>query len=627
MGNDQVHLKVNLLGPLSITSLDGDDLTPRGRKSKALVAMLAVAPDGRRGRKWLQGHLWSDRQESQGSASLRQSLREIRKSFGDFRDIISADATVVSLDLSRVSLDIDEQTSGARDLTAKPGEIRDFLEGMDIRDEEFSNWLQDQRSYWKDYFERLRPNRRNLPEKSEATPIRRPDLGRLELGTEHFPGPGTDTYSTTHFSPLMGELLGSRNQTGRRVRRQAVAIAPLLNKTGDPRLEYAADGISEDLLERMARLCWLPVIARSSTFGFRAEDRDLIAIGDQVDARYVVDGDLFLHDNAFSLRIRLTNAESGLAMWSQRFEIGRSHVGEAVDAMLSEIVGTIDSRIDVAEQRRSTDPRWINGDFDDHIWRGRWYMHKLTQQGAQVAKQHFDAAMDIIPDAPEALIQMALWHLWRIWNTRGSFDEIDHVRLIAERAKMSDSTDGRGFTLVGIAETWMGQHDEAIQSLQRAIELNPSLTKAHQQLGTTHYLAGDPQSAIEPLDTAIRLSPNDQHLFIQLGEMAMAQLMRGDMKKAIDYANHALLHRPNYWYAHLVRICASEELGDADQIGRAVSAFATTETRLTERHFEWVPFRDRKWIRKLRNTAESAIDRAYMIQSQSQGGARNGKAD
>ena len=164
-------------------------------------------------------------------------------------------------------------------------------------------------------------------------------------------------------------------------------------------------------------------------------------------------------------------------------------------------------------------------------------------------------------------------------------------------------------------------------ALRRAIELNPSLTKAHQQLGTTRYLAGDPQSAIEPLDTAIRLSPNDQHLFIQLGEMAMAQLMRGDMKKAIDYANHALLHRPNYWYAHLVRICASEELGDADQIGRAVSAFATTETRLTERHFEWVPFRDRKWIRKLRNTAESAIDRAYMIQSQSQGGARNGKAD
>lgn len=139
----EVKLVVQVVGPLHVRGRDGVDCTPTGRKACALLAMLALAPAYRRPRAWLQDKLWSDRGQKQGSDSLRQTLAEIRRAFGDKRESLQSDRTMIWLDRSRV--EVESTTAGQPNGRLQPQNA--LLEGLEvIRDPEFENWLRDQRT-------------------------------------------------------------------------------------------------------------------------------------------------------------------------------------------------------------------------------------------------------------------------------------------------------------------------------------------------------------------------------------------------------------------------------------------------------------------------------------------------
>ncbi len=137
-------LEISAIGPFKVLSSDGDDLTPRGRKACCILALLALSPNCRRSRAALQDKLWSDRAPEQGASSLRQALSEIRRSFGDHRDLLQADLRTVSLDTDHISIDVHSlDVSHFLDMPVldRPGRLEDLT----VKDPEFECWLRDQR--------------------------------------------------------------------------------------------------------------------------------------------------------------------------------------------------------------------------------------------------------------------------------------------------------------------------------------------------------------------------------------------------------------------------------------------------------------------------------------------------
>jgi DNA-binding SARP family transcriptional activator len=127
---------IRLVGSLQVLDKTGRDCTPRGAKSRALLALLCQTPDRRRPRRWLESRLWSDRGAEQASGSLRQALMELRKSLGEAADHVHADRD--SVQLLDVSTDLDSEPEAALKALR---EGRDFLEGIDIVDPAFLDWL------------------------------------------------------------------------------------------------------------------------------------------------------------------------------------------------------------------------------------------------------------------------------------------------------------------------------------------------------------------------------------------------------------------------------------------------------------------------------------------------------
>jgi tetratricopeptide (TPR) repeat protein len=147
----------------------------------------------------------------------------------------------------------------------------------------------------------------------------------------------------------------------------------------------------------------------------------------------------------------------------------------------------------------------------------------------------------------------------------------------------------------GMADLWMRRTSLALPLFEKAVELNPSLSLAHAQIGSTYILAGNPELAIAPLQTALRLGPNDEHTFYVLGELSVAHAMLGNWELAVEHADQSLIRRVAYWYAHTLKINALARQGKLSEAHWAVSELQAAKPDFGLKAIDWLPFIDRKW--------------------------------
>ncbi|MEL6678421.1 MAG: hypothetical protein AAFQ51_06915, partial [Pseudomonadota bacterium] len=516
------RVTIQTVGPFRVDNALGRDLTPTAKKNRALLAMLATAPDFRRSDAWLTSRLWSKAEsETKAGKSLRQAILTTRKALDDTGILLRREKGTVSLNPDLVDVDHREILRKAPSPDLFEGGAPEFLEGLVIDDPEFEAWLRSMRTSLDDYFAQF--------------------IGDAA-------DPSEPLISATAVAPAQ------RTEQLRRDREQAIAILPLRNRTDNSMLDYAGQGISEDLSDRVGRLRWLPVIARGAANRFEEVGENGASISAQLNARYLLDGDLEDADGGYAIRLRLHNGTASRVMWSERYTLPRDMPRERLMTIIPEMVSNIDTRVDLAEQDLVAGREPRNDAFYDHIWRGRWHLSKITRADAEQAKRHFDAALGLEGDAPEALIQAGWWHLWHIWATRGPMEQLDDVAGFAKRAIFGDERDGRAHCLLGLTETWRLNSETAISLLKESIELNPSSSHALQHLGTAYYLDGTPDRSIAPLTRALELSPGEPLEFLTFAELGMAHLMLGEHEKALENARAALAHRGRYWYAQIIRL-------------------------------------------------------------------------
>lgn len=142
--------RIDVLGPLQMTAADGTDCTPKGAKNQALVAMLALSPGMERQRRWLEDKLWSTFGPEQASANLRQALSKLRSALGRDADLLTTDRSSIRLDRSRIRVDLLEEVIPADART-------ELLEGLDVRDPEFEDWLRQERAQLQSMISRATP--------------------------------------------------------------------------------------------------------------------------------------------------------------------------------------------------------------------------------------------------------------------------------------------------------------------------------------------------------------------------------------------------------------------------------------------------------------------------------------
>jgi len=332
----------------------------------------------------------------------------------------------------------------------------------------------------------------------------------------------------------------------------SIAVLPFVNLSGDQEQDYLADGVVEDIIAALSQYRWLFVIARNSSFTYKARAVDMKQIGRELGVRYVLEGSWRKAKDRVRITGQLIDATTGALHWAGRFEGVLGDIFELQDQITENVVGAIAPQLEQAEIERARDKPTESLDAYDYYLRGMAKLHHGTLETINQAQQLFQKAIAFDPDFASAYAMAAWCHCWRKvngWITDRPHEVEEGIRL-ARRAVELGKGDAVALTRSGHALAHLaGDLQGGITLLDKALVLNANLAAAWFLGAFLMLWHGETEAAIERFAHAMRLSPLDPELYRMQAGMATAHLFMGRFDTASSWAEKALRDLPSFLLA------------------------------------------------------------------------------
>ena len=305
------RLHIRLFGPFNLWWNQNDEVELRSAKSQALLALLATAPDGKRTRVWLQEVLWGRSGEFHGRASLRQSLVAVRSALGAASEGIFL---------------ITQQTIRLRpDCIILIGEPFDgeFLEGIDVREDGFEEWLRTQRSVMD------HRGQTNLSAPRICTAV------CVSGEPAHNAVPHMNT-------PLEADGEQSAQRSGViDPLRPVVAVMPFAGMDTVGQGSHLGDAIAQDVTRCLSRSPFLQVISHLSARNQKLRIANLSEVKSLLGVDYVVYGHVRLSGEQFRLDVDFVDMATGQLSWTRDYSVKLSDFISSGDGVVQEVADAI----------------------------------------------------------------------------------------------------------------------------------------------------------------------------------------------------------------------------------------------------------------------------------------------
>jgi adenylate cyclase len=308
----------------------------------------------------------------------------------------------------------------------------------------------------------------------------------------------------------------------------------------------------------------------------------------------VVEGSVRKAGNRVRITGQLIDAETGHHVWAERYDRVLDDIFDLQDEITDSIVGALEPAVGKAEMIRATRKPTENLDAWDLYQRGMWHFQKTTKEDFGIALELAQRARELDPKFAGPLAVIACV---RIVSTLLAWSENPAEALsegyqLASEAIGLDDAGPLAHAGMSYALTFLGRHDEAIAAARRTLEVNPSFAMGYHALGVAHMFDGGAESAIEAIERAIRISPQDPWSHIWLVTVSAANYMARNYDAALELARLAVQRAPNYPLSHRTLASALAQLGRLDEARKALDAFLALSPNYsaeTARHA--VPFR------------------------------------
>ena len=368
--------------------------------------------------------------------------------------------------------------------------------------------------------------------------------------------------------------------------RPSIAVLPFANMSDDPDQDHFADGISEDLITGLARIRWLFVIARNSSFVYRNRAVDVKDVSRALGVRYVLEGSVRRAGNRLRITAQLVDAISGGHHWAERYDREIGDIFALQDEITRSVAAAIEPHLLAAEGVRALSRSADDLGAWELVARAQTHFWRMTRADYATAIAILGRAVELYPDyAPaRSLLAFSLLfatHMGWVDRERDLLPGREH----ATRAIALDERDPWGHIALGYWAMMERRTEESIAALRRAVELNPNSAAAHAHLSHGLAFAGHDGQAIAHAEDAVRLSPMDPLSALCAGSIAVAHFAAGRYREAARYTAEAARLRPGFQGAHRLH-CASLAL--AGQVDEARAYFATVRREQPHLSIAWI---------------------------------------
>jgi len=382
--------------------------------------------------------------------------------------------------------------------------------------------------------------------------------------------------------------------------RPSIAVLAFANMSSDPDQDYFADGLTEDVITGLARIRWLFVIARNTTFAYKGRAVSVNQVARELGVRYVLEGSVRRGGDRLRISAQLVDAITGAHHWAERYDRKLGDIFAVQDEITRSVAAAIEPNLLMAEGARTLSRSADDLGAWELVARAQTHFWRLTREDCAAAVEPLERAVMAYPDyaPPRGLLgfcRVFAAHMGWIDRQQG----LAPGRQQAIRAIALDDRHPWGHIALAYSAMLERRTEESIAAFQRAVALNPNSAAAHSHLSRGLAFAGRDREAIEHGQEAIRLSPLDPEMALFLGAIAVAHYTAGRYAEAIACSLEAQRLRPGFQGSRRL-LCAS--LARAGRVAEAQSLLATIQGEQPQLSLAWVranvPFQTRELMER-----------------------------
>jgi len=370
---------------------------------------------------------------------------------------------------------------------------------------------------------------------------------------------------------------------------KSIAVLPFVNMSSDPEQEYFSDGISEEILNSLAKVKDLKVAGRTSSFAFKGQNQDLRQIGETLGVEHILEGSVRKSGATVRITAQLIQVDDGFHLWSETYDRELTDVFAIQDEIANAILSQLKAALLDEEQARVVATRADSAAYDLYLLarqrmyertgptienaaelldraiaidaeyapayaqrgiatlllaeRGGAYGDIPLQQALTQGKLYLDKALELDPELPEAWAGMGLYHISRPLGTSEAIDVLR--KALAMNPNLIDASNWLNNSLMAL-----GRPAEARVVVMDMVERDPLYRPGIRNAINAFNYFGEYEQALAYLDRVEPLIPNDATI---LSSRAAVHLEQGRIAEAQQEANRSIALQPSNSVARFTR--------------------------------------------------------------------------
>lgn len=358
----------------------------------------------------------------------------------------------------------------------------------------------------------------------------------------------------------------------------SVAVLPFADMSAGGDQQYFSEGMTEELLDALAKVPGLRVVSRTSAARFRGRDVDVREIGRALNVQAVFEGSVRRDGDRLRVTAQLIDATSGYHLWSDSFDGTMTAVFEVQEQVAKQILRGL--RLEDRQTERLISPGTQDLAAYDHYLRGNYQLGRRTPIDVRRALDEYASALRLDPDFTAAMLRQAYaYAIWVDWGWPDPPESTDELlargEALVDRAIAHDPENPQAWLVraylrvVADPERMTG----APELFERAVMLAPRDAEALHQYGQTLMVLGRWDEARAMYDRVLEVEPGRAMTLVPLAAMAFYE-RRFDL--SMRWADSAVAVEPFNPYARVHRAGERSALGDVERaledIGFALQA-------------------------------------------------------
>ena len=356
-----------------------------------------------------------------------------------------------------------------------------------------------------------------------------------------------------------------------------------------------ADALPHDLISALARLRWLFVIARGSSFRFRGTDPDIAELRRLLRVRYCLTGMVEMFGSRITIVVELADTRDGGVIWGDRFTSSLDDIHEIRTRIITSVVSALELQIPLNEARlaRLSTPDSLDAWSSYHL--GLQHLLRFTKEDNAAAAALFARAIGEDPGFSRAHAGLSSTHFQNAFlkYNRDPASEILKAKEAAAIATELDPMDPFSNFAMGRTFWLEGDLDSSLGWLDRATTISPSYAQGLYARAWTDTISCRGEEGMTNVDTAMALSPLDPFLYAMIGTRALAYILQGDETRAAEWAEKAARTPGAHVMIAMIAVIAHSLGGNRDAAASWAENVKSRRPDVTSNDFfQSFPFRD-----------------------------------